>query len=301
MKSETRRSVIGLLAATQVLAWSFNYIAGKIALQHMDPLTLASFRLVLAGTIYLAIFLIAPRPVRLGWRDVPTFALLGLFGVAINQGGFTISLNYTSIGHVALIVAIGPVLVLFLAWIIGQERMTPTKAIGMALSFCGVALLAIQEGFRHGPGALTGDLVALTATSGFACFIVLSKRVAHRYDTVAITTFIHLTGAIIMFPLAIHQALRLHWSGVRWQGWAGLLYMTIFASVVGYLAFYKLIRFLSASQIASLNYLLPIVATALGVILLHETVNREFLASAIFVLVGVWLAQRARWRSAPAD
>jgi drug/metabolite transporter (DMT)-like permease len=301
VKPQTRRWVVGLLAATLVLAWSFNYIAGKVALRHLDPLTLASFRLVLAGTIYLAIFLLAPRPVRLGWRDVPTFIVLGLCGVAINQGGFTISLDFTSIGHVAMIVAVGPVLVLLVAALAGQEKLTPVKIAGMVLSFAGVAMLAIQQGFRAHAGGLAGDLIALGAVTGFAFFVVLGKRVAHRYDTIAFGTFIHFTGAILMFPLAVHQALHLDWGRVGWAGWAGLGYMAFFASVIGYLVFHKLLGYLTASSIASLNYLLPVVATTLGVLLLGEHIGRSFIAAAALVLGGVWLAQRARWHEAPAD
>ncbi len=292
---------MGLLAAALVLAWSFNYIAGKIALRHLDPLTLASFRLVLAGTIYLVIFLLAPRPVRLGWRDVPTFALLGLCGVAINQGGFTISLNFTSIGHVAMIVAFGPMLVLLIAALAGQEKLTPTKIAGMVLSFAGVALLAVEQGFRAHTGGLAGDLIALGAVTGFAFFVVLGKRVAHRYDTVAFGTFIHLTGAILMLPLAVHQALHLDWGRVTWAGWAGLGYMAVFASVGAYLVFHKLLGYMSASRVASLNFLLPIVATTLGFVLLGERIGRSFIIAAVLVLGGVWLAQRGRWQEAPAD
>jgi drug/metabolite transporter (DMT)-like permease len=301
VKPESRRSVISLLAATQVLAWSFNYIAGKIALEHLLPLTLVSFRIVLAGAIYLVIFLVAPRPARIRWRDLPMLALLGFCGVAINQAGFTLSLNYTSIGHVALIVSVGPILVLLLAWLSGQETMTPAKALGMSLSFGGVALLTIQQGFELHSGGMMGDLIALGAVTGFAFFVVLSKRAAGRYDIVAFTSLIHMTGAILYFPLALRQAVRIDWGQVAWQGWAGLLYMSIFGSIVGYLAFYKLLAHLSASQIASLNYLLPIVATTLGVLLLHETITRGFLLAAAFVLSGVWLAQSSRWRTLPAD
>jgi drug/metabolite transporter (DMT)-like permease len=312
----TPASVLGLLMGVQVLCWSFNYIFGKVALDYLDPVTLASFRLVLAGCLYLAIYLVAlrsglrrpPWPGAgvnrlVGWRDLPALALLGLCGVVINQGGFTISLDYTSVGHVAIIAAIGPVLVLLLAWLNGLEPLTPVKLIGMALSFAGVALLAAPRTFGssasvgapHSTG-LAGDLIALASTAGFALFTAYAKRVAHRYDAVTLNTFAHLTGAVLMLPLAARQAVRLDWHAVAWPGWLGLIYMAVFASVIGYLAFYRLLEDLAASQVSSLNYLLPIFATTLGAVFLHERINRSFLAAGALVLVGVWLAERGRWR-----
>lgn len=289
--------------AVQTLSWSFNYIFGKIALGHLDPVTLASFRLVLAGCLYLAIYWFAPRPAPIGWRDLPTLGLLGLCGVVVNQGGFTISLAYTSVGHVAIIAATGPVMVLLLAWLNGLEPLTPVKLIGMALSIAGVALLAAEPspaaGVRHSTW-FAGDLMALASTAGFALFTAYAKRVAHRYDTVALNTFSHLTGAVLMLPLAARQAARLDWHAVAWPGWVGLVYMAVFGSVIGYLAFYRLLENLAASQVSSLNYLLPVVATSLGVIFLHEKLSRSFLAAGALVLVGVGLAERGRWHRASA-
>ncbi len=293
--------MIGLLAAGEVLAWSFNYIAGKIALEHLDPSTLVSFRLVLAGAIYLMLFLGTRRPSGVDWREVPRFILLGIFGVVMNQGGFTVALAYTSVGHVAIILAMGPVLVLLLARIIGQETLTPVKVVGVILSFCGIALLAIEQGLSLHTGGLIGDLIAIGGSIGFAVFTVFGKRVRHRYDAIGFNTYTHLTGAVLLLPLAIHQGMALDWHRVGWQGWAAMSYMAVFSSVFAYLIFYKLLGHLSATQVSSFNYLLPIVATTLGVVLLDERLNRGFFVAAALVLAGVWLAQSTRWQMPPAD
>jgi drug/metabolite transporter (DMT)-like permease len=293
--------MIGLLAAGEVLLWSFNYIAGKIALEHLAPMTLVPFRLVLAGVIYLMLFWGTRRPSRPVWSEAPRFILLGIFGVLMNQGGFTVALDYTSVGHVAIILAMGPVLVLLLARIIGQETLSPVKIAGVILCFCGIAMLAIEQGLRLHTGGLAGDLIAMGGSIGFAVFTVFSKRVRHRYDPIGFNTFTHLTAAVLMLPLAIHQGMSLDWHRVGWQGWAAMSYMAVFSSVFGYLIFYKLLGHLSATQVSSFNYLLPIGATTLGVVVLGEQLNRGFFVAAALVLTGVWLAQSSRWQAPPAD
>ena len=301
MNPKALRWFLGLLGAVMVMTWSFNYIAVKIALEHFDPVTLVSFRLVVAGFVCSLVLLLMGRRVRLGWQDVGTFVMLGVFGVAINQGGFTVSLAYTSVGHVAIILAMGPVLVMLLARIIGQETLTPGKIAGVCLSFSGIALLAIEQGLSVHAGGLVGDLIALTAACAFAFFTVSSKRVAGRYHPMEFNTFIHLTGAMLLLPLAIHQGLKLNWHGVGWHGWVALSYMAVFSSVFGYLIFYTLLNHLPATQISSLNYLLPIVATTLSVLILKEQLRRGFYVAAALVLTGVWLTQRSHWQIPPAD
>jgi drug/metabolite transporter (DMT)-like permease len=227
--------------------------------------------------------------------------VLGIFGVLMNQGGFTLALDYTSVGHVAIILATGPVLVLLLARIVGQETLTPVKVVGVILSFCGIALLAIEQGLSLHTGKLVGDLIAISGAVGFAVFTVFSKRVRHRYDAIGFNTCTHLTAAVLMLPLAIHQGMALDWHRVGWQGWAAMSYMAVFSSVFGYLIFFKLLGHLSATQVSSFNYLLPVVATTLGVVLLGEHLNRGFFVAGGLVLTGVGLAQSSRWQAPPAD
>jgi drug/metabolite transporter (DMT)-like permease len=288
-----------LLAVTMVMVWSFNYVAGKVAVEHMPALAVASFRLVVAGAIYTALLLARrERLSRLGRADLPAFLLLGLTGVFINQGGFTLSLKDASVPHVALIAACGPVMVLLMAWLTGLESLTVTKVAGMAVAFGGILALTAHEGLTGHTGALTGDLLAVCSTVGFALFTVSSKRFASGYDPLTVAAFAGVVGGVLALPFAVVEAHRLDWTGTSWQGWAGMLYMAIASSVIAYLIFYRLIRRLEASQVASLNFLLPVIGVVLGVVLLHEPMNRYFALPASLIAVGVWLAERARRQAA---
>jgi drug/metabolite transporter (DMT)-like permease len=99
--------------------WSLNYIAGKVALRTMDPLSLASFRLEVAALIMLAMYWAQPNRTPLAKKDWWAVTVLGFFGVVLNQGLFTVGLNYTTSAHSAVIIAIGPVIILILARMMG--------------------------------------------------------------------------------------------------------------------------------------------------------------------------------------
>src|SRR5260370_36561173 len=108
------RIVLAASIGFVILIWAINFIAAKIGLRSLPAVTLASFRVVLAGAVMLPFYrfcLRLPafaeaaknrgREVALG--DLWTFLYMGFFGVTINQVCFTVGLRYTSVSHAAVI------------------------------------------------------------------------------------------------------------------------------------------------------------------------------------------------------
>jgi drug/metabolite transporter (DMT)-like permease len=286
------RAVLFSMISLMMLIWGVNFIVAKVALRHLDPVTLASFRVVLSAALILPVYFASPRRRGTFSRgDVWEFVKLGLFGVAINQMCFTIGIHYTTVSHSALIVGMGPIYVLVLAWLMGLESMTWKKILGMTLAFSGVVVLAGEQGFSLEGGSLTGDLITLAGSWGFAFYVVLGKKVAPRFESVEMNTFNYLTGAALILPVAVRQALVLDWRAVAWQGWAGLLFMAAFASVLAYLIYFWALRHVSASRIAAFSYLLPVLATLLGIVFLGEPVTKHLLVGGGLVMAGVYMAE----------
>src|SRR5271168_1018356 len=189
-----------------LMLWSFNYVAGKIALRHMDPISLACFRIELAAVIMLAIYFSRQRRATLRLGDAWPFAYLGLFGVVINQGLFTVGLNYTTSNHSAVIIAVGPIIILLLARAMKLEAFTTAKVAGMAISFVGVYLLETEQGSPAHSPLLLGDIITFGGVIGFAIYAVLGKRVVAQYDAIALNTFNCVAAALLLLPITIRQS-----------------------------------------------------------------------------------------------
>ncbi len=267
------------------VVWAVNFIAAKIGLRYLPALTMASFRVVLAGAIMIPTYVLCSRlPAfaeaaearRQGfsWRDGWAFLYLGFFGVTVNQMCFTIGLHYTSVGHAAVIVGIGPIYTLILAALFRLERVTWRKAVGMAMAFSGIVVLASENGISPRSPSLLGDAITMTGSLGFAMYVVLGKRVAEKYDTLTMTAFNHFAGALLVLPLAIHQAREIgataNWRAIPWGAWEALLYMALFSSALAYVFYFWLLRYLEATQLSAFSYVLPILATILGIVWLGE-------------------------------
>ena len=303
------RRLVAISIGAIVVVWALNFIAAKIGLRHLPPLTMASFRIVIAGVVMLPIYLIcrrlpifqeAARASRSGFtgRDLWTFLYLGFFGVAINQSCFTIGLHYSSVTHSAVIVGIGPIYTLALAVLFRVEKATWRKASGMAIAFVGIALLASENGLSAHSPSLFGDGITMTGSLGFAMYAVLGKRVANKYDTLTMSAFNHFAGALLMLPLAIREARAMgpaaHWRAIPWESWASTLYMAVFGGAVALTLYFWLLRYLEASQLSAFTYLLPITGTILGILWLGEKGSWEQVFGGSLALAGVYWVESGR-------
>lgn len=309
------RGIIAASITLLIIVWALNFIVGKIGLRSFPALTLASFRVVLAGIVMIPMYLVCSflpafkeasetRSHGLTPRDCWTFFYLGFFGVSINQICFTTGLKYTSVSHSAVIVGLGPIYTLVLAVLFKQEALSWRKAIGMTVALAGIALMASQvgaasSGTRSSPSIL-GDAITMTGSVGFAIYVVLGKRVAGKYDSLTMTAFNHFAGAIVVLPLAIRGARTLSrdgaWHSIPWSGWAAVAYMAIFSSALAYVFYFWLLRYLEASQLAAFTYVLPVMATVLGILWLGEEGAWSQLAGGAIALGGVYWIEAGRGR-----
>jgi drug/metabolite transporter (DMT)-like permease len=228
---------------------------------------------------------------------------LGFFGVSVNQFCFTLGLHYTSVSHSAIIVGMGPIYTLVLAVVLRLEHATWHKAVGMAIAFTGIAVLASEHGISTHSPSLLGDAITMTGSVGFATYAVLGKRVAEEYDALTMTAYNHFAGALIVLPLGIHQAWLLeaegNWRAVPWQAWASIFYMGLFGSAVAYVLYYWLLRYLEASQLSAFTYLLPVLASILGILTLGEKGSWTQVLGGALALGGVYWTESGR--AVPAE
>lgn len=303
------RPVISALIGIVVVIWAVNFIAAKIGLRSFPPLTMASFRVCAAGLVMIPFYLClrglpafgeaaAARKRSFTRRDAWRFLYLGFFGVSVNQFCFTLGLHYTSVNHSAVIVGMGPIYTLILAVLLRLERATWHKAVGMGIAFTGIAVLASERGISAHLPSLLGDAITMTGSIGFATYAVLGKRVASEYDALTMTAYNHFAGALIVLPLAIRQAWLLGTPGnlraAPWQAWAAILYMGLFGSAVAYLLYYWLLRYLEASQLSAFTYLLPVLASVLGILMLGEKGSWTQVLGGGLALGGVYWTESGR-------
>jgi drug/metabolite transporter (DMT)-like permease len=288
--------MVYFLIMLMVLSWSFNFIVAKWVLRELPPFALLFLRVLFSNLILLGIYFGTGqhkrRRIQPGdWR---WFALLGFFGIALNQTGFTVGINYTTVPHSSLIIATTPLYVLLLAVRMKQEALTWQKLFGILLSFSGVVILTLEHGLGGDSPTFLGDIITLGGAVAFALYAVYSKHVTERYDTLTMITFIYLTALVVVTPLAGWELFEVDWSGVTWRGWLGTLYIAAIASVAAYSIFYYALKKISATRVIVFTYMQPVLATILSILLLSEQLTPYLVGGGSLVLVGVYLAELGR-------
>jgi drug/metabolite transporter (DMT)-like permease len=168
----------------------------------------------------------------------------------------------------------------------------------MAIALVGIVVMASENGLSAHSASLLGDAIVMTGSIGFAIYAVLGKRVAGNYDTLTMTAFNHFAGAAIVLPLAIHEArilsLAEKWRAIPCAAWVALLYMAVFSSAMAYVFYFWLLRYLEASQLSAFSYLLPMLATILGILWLGEKGSWSQLLGSILALGGLYSIESSR-------
>jgi drug/metabolite transporter (DMT)-like permease len=283
-----------------VSCWAANMVAIKEALFGFSPMGLALVRAIAAAIIFgMLFFLLRDRSLlRLTRGQWLRFALIAFFGITMNQILFIEGVAHTSVPHAALIVAIEPVMVLVLSVLMRLEALTALKFAGMAISFTGVVFLTYGKPAHGSQAYWVGDLILMAEVVVFAYYTILMKEVADQYDVLTLNTLVFGLGALMIIPFGAREVWNLQWSQIPIRSFLGLAFMTFFSSVIGYLLFAYALKGLTASRVAAFNYIEPVIATGLGIWLLHDRVGLWGIFGGGLILLGVYFTERERGEEA---
>jgi drug/metabolite transporter (DMT)-like permease len=281
--------------------WAANIVAVKQGLTGFTPLALTQLRVAGAALLFAAIYLFrhGGRRLRLTRREWGFMALVAMSGVTFNQLFFIGGVARSSVAHAGLIVALGPVMVLVLSCVLRLEALTIPKFVGMLVSFAGVAVLTIGKGARGNGSYWKGDLILLAGSAVFAYYTILVKEATDRYDAVTLNGLTYVIGLIVLTPLAAQSVLEVRWEAISSAAWWGLGYAIVFGSVVPYLIFAVVMTELTAARVAAFAYIQPVIATGLGIWLLHEALTLKIVLGGVLIIAGVYITERERGEEVP--
>jgi drug/metabolite transporter (DMT)-like permease len=296
----TRAQTVAAFAAVYVF-WGSTYLGSKLAMASFPPFLLGGIRFVLAAAA-MAALLAALGKLRAGdfanlrwWRNGAIAGVL-LFGIA--NGVLTMSMRLIPTGIAALVVALTSV------WIVALDRIilragapSWTISLGLVLGVAGVTVLGGPS--WSGPaGELNtwGVLMAAGSTLSWAAGTMVSKHAARSPSVWASSVMQMLCGGVAMF-LASALFERELWpapEAITPGAVGAVLYLVVFGSLVGFSAYVWLLGHVNAAAVATYAYVNPLVAMALGAIVVGETIPGRTIVAAPLILGSVALIQFVR-------
>jgi len=180
-----------------------------------------------------------------------------------------------------------------------EERLTRRTAMGLAIGFAGAAL--IVRPWDDAAGSLPGQLACLGAAACYGFAFVYTRRViSGRIAPITAAAGQVTIGAALALTIAIGGVVAgdpLPHGGLR--VWAAITALGILGTGIAYLLSFRLIELAGATTSSMVTYVIPVVAVALGVIVLDEPVTWHLFVGAAIVIAGIAVAEGRKSRAKP--
>ncbi len=286
------------------IVWGSTYLGMRVTVETMPALLGAGARFVLAGAL-LCLLVVArrgPRGIRVGRREAGGALLTGTLLMGANATVMAAEQEVPS-SLAALLIASVPLWVLIYRTFAG-ERVGRAGVGALVLGFAGVALLLLPGDGGRSQAPLLALVVVLGAAAFWALGSFTTSRVTLPADPLASTAWQMLFGgtACLAAGLIGGEAGAVDPGAFSARSLVAFAYLVVFGSVIAFSAYAWLLRNAPLGRVATYAYVNPVVAIALGAVVLGETITAPMLAGAAVVVASVALVARleARRRAAAA-
>lgn len=276
-------------------AFGSSVVMSRFGLMEIPPMWLVTLRLILSSIVFSLIIAVQKRKLPVNWRTYVDIGLVGMGNVAFSMLAFTFALQYISSGVLTIVIAMIPLFTsLFAHFFLPQEKLHILKIAGLGIAFIGVTILLATRttGLADAPAAgVQGYFLAIFGVVISSASAVYARRRLKELDIFVLTGGQMAMSLLVLIPFALALT-DFQISSISWRGWMAVFYNGLIGSFLGHLVFFKLIKTYGATAASLSSYVLPLVSTTLGAVLLGEIVTLPLGIGAILVLLGVFWAER---------
>jgi drug/metabolite transporter (DMT)-like permease len=282
--------LVAAMVILQIIA-SLCYPIAKYGLSIIEPFTFALYRYILASVALLLLSRAQTHERSIERRDWRRIILLGTLIIPFNQTLFLVGQSMTGAGHGAFLFATTPVWIFGLALVHLKEPFRLRRASGFLLATSGVMIIMLSGAFRVGKEYLIGDLILLVSVLAWAYYTVLGKPLVQKYGALRMTAYALSIGSLIYLPFGIYRAAQYDYSQATLAAWGTVVYMAIGLSVIVYVLWYWLLKYMEASQIAVYHNVQPVIASVVAYFFLGESIGWAFVFGGVAVIAGVVITE----------
>jgi len=277
------------------VVWGSTYLGIAIMIETLPPLLAAGVRYAVAGLLMLGALAAYARfrrnaapvepPTSAHWRSAFIVGTLLLLG---GNGGVVLAELYIPSGIAAVLVATMPIWLALFDAILSRRRPSGLVIGGLVAGIVGVAILLAPVGGIHGINPLGIGLV-IGATISWAAGSLYARRAPLPRSQLLGTGLEMLAGGIVLVAAGslLGEIGRTNVEDFSLRSLLAVVYLTLFGSVLAFTAYTWLLANVPVSTVGTYAYVNPIVAVALGAILLSEPITPRTLIATVIILGAV--------------
>jgi drug/metabolite transporter (DMT)-like permease len=281
------------LIAVQVLFATWP-IVGKLALHSVPSVALVGFRVAGAAIVLLSIGGITGRLQTIRKADWPLLIASSLLGLVLNQLLFTKGLSLTTAINATLLTTTIPVFTLIVGVLLGTDRATLGRLMGIALAAGGVLYLIGPGRAQFSSATHAGNLLVVANSLCYGAYIAVSKNLMKRYNAISVITWIFVVGCVVTVPAAAISLTTVSVAAISWRVWLAILYIIVFPTAGAYYLNGWALARVPPSTVAVYIYLQPIISFAVAPIILGESLTYQTVVASLLIFAGVLVVTRRK-------
>jgi drug/metabolite transporter (DMT)-like permease len=276
---------------TVYLVWGSTYLAIKVSVRTMPAFLSAGSRFLLAGAVLAAILLATGRSLRVTRRELASSAVLGLALLTLGVGVVTLAETRIDSSIAAMIAGSVPLQVIVLRTL-ARERVALATRLSVLVGLAGLAIIVVPGG--EGASSAVGLALMLGASVSWSLGSFFGHRLPLPQDGFVATTWEMLSAGVFLLVLgaAAGEVGSVDPGAFSLESVAAWLYLGVVGSLVGFTAYAWLLRNAPISKVVTHQYVNPIVAIALGALLLDERLTLSVAAGAALIVGSVFAVVR---------
>lgn len=271
--------------------WGTTFLGIRIGIETIPPFLLAGIRNLISGFIIFFYLLFQRKLEPINPRQFLRAFILSIMMIVLANGLTTYSEKYITSGLASLISTLSPFFVLILNLILGNEKLSIKTTLGILLGMFGIFLI-YQNSLSDllNPEYRQGVFAILIAVLMWAIGTIITKKGSENSLTMLMNVSVQMIIAGIILT-AIQFILTPTISTENWslRSVLAMVYLAIFGSVVGYVAYSYLITQMSSTKVSVLSYVNVVVALFLGWLILDETITSRIIIAASLIIGGVFI------------
>ena len=276
--------------------WGSAFIAIKLSLDYFSPVSIASYRLIIASIFLFILFVIGKYKTKLSISDVLMLIFVGIVGNFLPFYLISWSEQYIQSSTAGILMGVGPILTLILShFFTKDDRFTLIKLTSISIGFIGILFIfEIDTLFNISSSNLIqmiAKFLIIIAALGYMISNIVAYNTLKHIDSFSITFFATCFGALVSIPFLFFSE-SIQPSSFSYAALLPIVYLGIFPTAIAFQLRYYITKTSGPVFLSYVAYLIPIFAIIWGFLLLSEKIYTTSIIGITLILIGIYIGRK---------
>ncbi len=258
-------TLVWVAFAAICIVWGTTYFGTKVAMDYFPPFFFSAFRFGVAGIIFLILYLTQSRQ-KPSWSDIKHGTIAGIFMITGGNALLSWAVMYISSGLAGIMSATAPIFITLMSiYAFPNFKITWKITLGLLIAFVGMALLSKpDDGIALTTEFWMGLWLTVVANIFWGIGSIYMKKYPVEQHPFLKTGIQMIPASLINLVISFMFETQPDFSKIDTRGWTAVVYLIVIGSLVGYLSYVYVIKYMAPARLSIHIYVNIIVAVLLG-------------------------------------